>query len=100
MTSQLRAVLNPIIVAPSILSADFGHLAEDACRNNARSKRFKSVIIRSATIDAFSGKSAMRVLNPNGRAPASSGPRRRTRLLPPTDSRLPVNHPREVRAIP
>jgi ribulose-phosphate 3-epimerase len=29
MTSQLRAVLNPIIVAPSILSADFGHLAEE-----------------------------------------------------------------------
>jgi ribulose-phosphate 3-epimerase len=29
MTSQLRAVLNPIIVAPSILSADLGHLAEE-----------------------------------------------------------------------
>ena len=29
MTSRLRAVLNPIIVAPSILSADFGHLADE-----------------------------------------------------------------------
>jgi pentose-5-phosphate-3-epimerase len=30
MTSQLRAVLNPIIVAPSILSADGGENRESA----------------------------------------------------------------------
>lgn len=29
MTSQVRALVKPIVVAPSILSADFGHLADE-----------------------------------------------------------------------
>ena len=29
VTSQFKKILKPIVVAPSILSADFGHLAEE-----------------------------------------------------------------------